>query len=163
MILSHIACIDDNNAIGYNNNLLFKSKEDIEWFKLHTMGKVILMGKNTYLSIGKPLKNRINVVLSNDKSFNPHPDVFVRHSLSDVLYEFKDEREIVCIGGQTLYDQTIKLANRLYITRVRYKYKNADSWYPEIDMTEWKEYYFKESKEGLIPTTFHVYKRSSKL
>lgn len=160
--ISLIVAIDLNNAIGYKNKLLFKNKEDMKWFKEHTLNKICVMGRNTYESIGKPLKNRINIVLTSRKNYNPHPDILVRHSLEEILDEFKNENEIMIIGGQTLYEQALPLADKLYITRVHYKHDKADSYFPVFYEVNWKERYFRDGKKGIVPYAFHIYERVNK-
>lgn len=157
--ISLIVAIDLNNAIGYKNKLLFKNKEDVKWFKEHTLNKICVMGRNTYESIGKPLKNRTNIVLTSKKNYNPHYDVLVRHSLEEVLDEFKNEDEIMIIGGEMLYRQALPIADKLYITKVHYSYKKADTYFPKFDENSWRERYFKDGKKGMIPYSFHIYER----
>lgn len=158
-IVSLIAAIDLNFSIGYNNDLLFKNKEDMDWFKEHTIGKPCIMGHNTYKSIGSPLKDRVNIVLSGNKLYQPHPEILVRHSLSKSIIEFEDKDEIMIIGGQSIYEQAILLADRLYITKVHHKYDKADSWFPYFAENEWSEKYYRGGIKGEIPYSFHIYER----
>lgn len=162
MILSMIAAVDKNMGIGNENKLLFNIKEDLEWFKQHTHGKPIIMGRSTFESIGKPLKKRINVVLSRNYLFNPGSDVLVRHSVSDILNEFRNELEVVVIGGETIYRQFLPYADRLYITEID-KEKQADTFFPKFNKNEWIKRF---SKRGTDDTgfsySFNVYKKSNK-
>lgn|SRR5690606_4736072 len=162
MIISLIACMDDNNAIGYQNKLLFKNKDDIEWFKQHTINKVCIMGRKTYESIGKPLKHRVNVVLTFDKNYNPHKDVLVYHSIDQILKDFQHEKEIMVIGGSNVYTQFLPLADRLYLTKVHTKYEKADAFFPKYSECDWAERYFREGKNSIYPYTFHVYHKVNK-
>ena len=82
MHISLIAAIGKNNEIGLGNKLLWDIKEDMNWFRKHTKNKVVVMGRKTYESIGKPLKGRVNVVLTRNSDYNPHPDVLVRKDIS---------------------------------------------------------------------------------
>lgn len=163
MNISMIACIDEQYGIGYNNKLLFKNKEGMQWFKKHTYKKPIVMGRHTYESIGKPLKNRVNIVLTTNKSYNPHPDVLVRHSIDNILHELRHERELMIIGGEQLYTTFLPLSDRLYITKVHHKFNNVDTYFPEFNEDEWKEYYFKEGVlKSKYPYSFHVYQKQRK-
>lgn len=162
MILSLISCIDTNMGIGNNGDLLFKNKEDMQFFKQHTISKPVIMGKHTYQSIGKPLANRVNIVLTSDSTYNPHPEVFVRHNLTEVLHEFRNEKEIVVIGGQQLYTTLLPLADRLYLTKVHHEFEHVDTYFPVINEDEWSEYFFKEgSEKSKYEYTFHVYKKKA--
>ena len=162
MEISLISCVDDNLSIGNDGKLLFYSREDMDWFKQHTHGKPCIIGRTTYESIGKKLKNRINIVLTRDKNYKPkNKDVLVRHSIESILAEFKNEKELMVLGGSEIYRQFLSIANRLYITRVHYAFENTDSYFPRFSTEEFKEYYFKESKENSLATvTYHVYKKS---
>lgn len=161
MILSAIACIDENNGIGYQGDLLFKNKEDMSFFKRNTLHKPILMGRSTYESIGKPLKGRINIVLTRDKSYNPHPNVLVRHDLLKTLHEFRRVPELILIGGEQLYTQALPYTDRLYLTKVHHSFEHKDTFFPAINEEEWQEYFFKQNtdKKSDYPFTFHAYKR----
>lgn len=163
--ISLIAAIDMNNAIGYKNKLLFKNKEDMQWFKEHTLNKICIMGRSTYESIGKPLKNRINVVLTKNKDYNLELNSFIshntliKHDLHEALKCFDDEDEIMIIGGESIYRQAFPYADRLYITKVHHRYDKADSYFPKFDENNWQEKYFRDGKKGLIPYSFHIYNR----
>ncbi|WP_145475512.1 dihydrofolate reductase, partial [Staphylococcus hominis] len=105
MHISLIAAIGQNNEIGLDNKLLWNIKEDMNWFRKHTKHKVVVMGRKTYESIGKPLKGRVNVVLTRNPDYNPHPDVLVRKDISEITFEFRNELEVMVIGGETIYKQ----------------------------------------------------------
>ncbi|MGE4657264.1 dihydrofolate reductase, partial [Bifidobacterium longum subsp. suis] len=130
MHISLIAAIGQNNEIGLDNKLLWNIKEDMDWFRKHTKHKVVVMGRKTYESIGKPLKGRVNVVLTRNPNYNPHPDVLVRKDISEITFEFRNELEVMVIGGETIYKQFMPFANRLYITHVNHEFK-ADSFFPD--------------------------------
>jgi len=151
--------MDKNRGIGKDNKLLWHIKEDFNWFKKHTLGKVIVMGRNTYNSIGTPLPKRLNVVLTKDKNFKPHPDVIVMNSLEEVFIEFRHELEIMIIGGATLYEQCLPLANRIYLTEID-KAFDADTHFPTFDTELWNRYFHLEGTEEVgFKYSFNVYKK----
>lgn len=169
-----IASIGKNRELGKDNKLLWNIKEDMQWFKTHTMNKPVVMGSATYESIGKPLKGRLNVVLSYNKEYNPHEDVMVCHSIDEVLFHLKDEREVMVIGGEKIYQQFLPYTNRIYLTEVDKEFE-ADTFFPEFDKTKFICYFSKEGtqhqnqnqnqnadagvNESGLKYTFKVYKK----
>lgn len=130
-IISLICSIAENRAIGKGNKLLWEIPEDLKHFKEITSGHVVIMGDKTYNSIGRPLPNRINIVLTKDKNFRAE-NCIVCHSLEETLEKAKEleKDEIFIIGGGQIYKQTIGLANKLYLTIVEGKYE-ADTYFPD--------------------------------
>ncbi len=129
-MISIIAAIDKNRALGYQNKLLVHLPEDLAHFKKITSGHPVIMGQNTYLSIGRALPNRVNIVLSQDKNFTA-ADCFVFDDLDKAL-EFaksKDQAEVFFIGGASVYEQAIKLVDKIYLTIIDAEYQ-ADVWFP---------------------------------
>jgi dihydrofolate reductase len=142
-MISLIVAIDHNNAIGYKNRLLVKLKNDMKYFKqVTTSGEhnIVVMGRKTFESIGKPLPNRINIVLTKDKNFK-HKGVFVYHSVEEVLKQYKcygeSKPNLFVIGGETIYRQFMRYTDRLYVTLIDYVFENADTYFPTIT-DEWK-------------------------
>lgn len=137
MIVAH----GPNREIGLNNKLLWHIKEDLQFFKKQTTGKIILMGRKTFESIGRPLPNRTNVILTRDKNF--HPDgVDVIHD-PEMLFDFvlsretdDTELEVVICGGEEIYKIYLPYVQTLYRTLVDYK-GDADAHFPEINEGEW--------------------------
>lgn len=162
MEVSLIAAIGKNKEIGYQNNLLWRIKEDFKWFQQKTYNRPVIMGKTTYESIGKPLKGRINVVLSRDKSYNPDPNVLVLPSIADVLYEFRNYPHLMIMGGESVYRQFFDYATRLYLTEVDKDFK-ADSFFPEYPLEDWLECYTADGTEDVeFSYNFKVYKKKLK-
>ncbi|WP_079709725.1 dihydrofolate reductase [Paraliobacillus ryukyuensis] len=162
MSFSIIAATGLNGEIGSNNKLLWHIPEDFEWFKHHTYHKVCILGRKTYESIGKPLPKRINVVLTKDNSYNPHPNVIVRNNINDVLFEFSNEREVMVLGGSSIYKQFLPYCNRIYLTKVKHKF-NADSYMPNINWDDWFKYFHREgSNQNGFNYEFNIYKKPLK-
>lgn len=136
MIVSIIVAVANSNAIGGNNQLLWHISADLKRFKAITSGHAIVMGRKTYESIGKPLPNRQNIVITRNRELTL-PGADVVESI-DVAKAVAKGEELFIIGGGEIYRQTIALADRIYLTRVWADYK-ADTFFPEIDMSIWKE------------------------
>lgn len=143
-IVSLICSIAKNRAIGKNNKLLWNIPEDLRYFKEKTTGHAVIMGHNTYFSIGKPLPNRTSIVLSLDKNFKAEGCI-VCNSINEALEKAKEieKEEIFIIGGARVYAQTIDLADKLYLTLVEGEYE-ADTYFP--DYSEFKKI-IKEDKQ----------------
>lgn len=138
MIVAH----GPNREIGLNNKLLWHIKEDLQFFKKQTTGKIILMGRKTFESIGKPLPNRTNVILTRDTTFKPE-GAFVIHD-PEMLFDFVLSREnedtdleVVICGGEEIYKIYLPYVQTLYRTIVDYK-GDADAFFPEILEGEWE-------------------------
>ena len=138
-IISIIAAVAENNAIGKNNKLLWHIPDDLRHFKEITSGHPVIMGQRTYESLGKSLPGRLNIVLSTDSNFHP-AGVVISHSIDDAiaLASEKDDKEIFFIGGGQVYKQAIKLADKLYLTIVEGKY-DADTFFPDYTMFKKKK------------------------
>lgn len=137
--LSIIVAITKNFAIGNNNNLLFYLPEDLKHFKKITTGHAIIMGRKTLESFPnqKPLPNRRNIVITNNKSFQCE-GCEVAHSIEEALELVKHEKEAFIIGGGTIYKQFLPKTNQLYLTLID-KIVDADTFFPPIDFEEWEE------------------------
>lgn len=130
-IVSIICAIAQNRAIGKNNQLLWHIPEDFKHFKEKTSGHVIVMGQKTYESIGKPLPNRITIVLTNDPNFKVE-GVLTAGSLDELFAKAREieKEEIFICGGGSVYAQTISMADKLYLTVVEQD-MDADTFFPE--------------------------------
>lgn len=131
--ISIICAIASNRAIGKDNKLLWHIKKDFQHFKEKTLGHVILMGKRTYESIGKPLPGRTTVVISDDESFRPD-GVVVTRSIEEGLEKSKEleSKEVFICGGASIYAQTVDMADKLYLTIVEGNF-DADTFFPEYE------------------------------
>jgi dihydrofolate reductase len=140
MKVNIIVAFSTNNIIGKDNNLLWHLADDMAFFKQQTSGKTVVMGKNTYLSLPKkfrPLPNRKNVVISRQDPIEEHENLIWCKSLEEAISSLKKtEEEIYIIGGGTIYEQTIPLADVVYATEVNVNLE-GDTFFPEINMNEW--------------------------
>ncbi len=135
--LSIIVAVDERRAIGKDNRLLWNIPEDLKHFKELTSGHIIIMGENTYHSIGRPLPNRTNIVVTLNESFSALGCLTV-HSLDEALAVAREneKEEIFIIGGASIYKQFLPQVNRLYLTLVSGEHE-ADTFFPDYsDFTE---------------------------
>lgn len=130
-MISIIVAVGKNNAIGCNNKLLWNIPKDMEHFKKKTAGHTVIMGEKTFLSIGRPLPNRKNIVVTLDRNFQA-PGCEVRFDLDDVLKEYKNsDEEVFVIGGGIIYKLSLPMADKLYLTVVEDAPENADTFFPD--------------------------------
>ena len=133
-----MAAIADNNALGKDNQLIWYLPGDLKRFKRMTLNHAVIMGRKTFESLGKPLPNRINIIITRDKNYKAEGCVIV-NSLKEALKAAKEEDENPFIlGGAEIYKQAMPFADKLDLTFVHHKF-DADVFFPEIDKTIWKE------------------------
>ena len=145
-IISIIAAISENRAIGKDNKLLWHLPEDLQRFKKITSGHPIIMGQKTFESLGRPLPNRTNIVLTLDRSYKA-PGAVVVYSMDEALEAAKrvEKEEIFFVGGGQIYAQAIKFADKLYLTLVDGEY-DADTFFP--DYPQFKKVISEEKHEA---------------
>lgn len=138
-MISSIVNMTNHRGIGFNNDMLYYIKDDLKRFKEITTGKTIIMGKNTFLSLKKPLPNRKHIVVSRDASFNiSHELVTVERDLKAVLELYCAlEEEAFIIGGGSIYKQAMPYCKKLYLT-INDGDLEADVYFPEFDYDEWE-------------------------
>ncbi|WP_296382493.1 dihydrofolate reductase [Winogradskyella sp.] len=137
--LTIIVAAGENNAIGKDNDLIWHLSDDLKRFKKLTNGHHIIMGRKTFESFPKPLPNRIHIVITRQTDYKVPNGVIIVNNLKDALDAAKNDRQPFIIGGGEIYKQSISLVNKLEITRVHSTFDNADTFFPEIDKTIWKE------------------------
>ena len=136
--LSLIWAMADNRVIGIENRLPWKLHADMKWFRQNTLGKPIIMGRLTFESFGaKPLPGRRNIIVSRNPNYSAD-GVETFNSLEAALEATSDADEVMLIGGMSLYQQALPLADRLYMTLVHADVK-GDAWFPEFDLHQWQE------------------------
>lgn len=157
-MLTLIAAIGRNNEIGYKNHLLWNISEDMKHFKSYTMGKVIIMGGNTFTSIGsRSLPGRKNIVITHQ---DLHCQAAIRaKNIEDALSIEHCYDELVIIGGSSIYNQTIELANKLVITHIDAEFE-ADTFFPKINLTQWLINNIIEGKNNTYRYKFVEYLRN---
>lgn len=137
-MISILVAIAENGAIGKENKLLWHLPNDMRFFKNLTWGGVVIMGRKTFDSIGKPLPGRVNVVITSNAEWKME-GVQTASSIENALALAKQTncKEVFIIGGGEIYKQTFSLAKKMYITRVHHSF-DADTFFPDYDKEEWK-------------------------
>lgn len=138
-IISAIAAMSENRVIGNNNQLPWHLPADFKHFKALTTGHPIIMGRKTFASIGKPLPNRTNIIITRDKNFHA-AECIVVNSLDAAIEAAQKENtdEVFIIGGAEIYKQSLPLLNRLYLTIIHREFA-GDTFFPELDPKIWHE------------------------
>lgn len=134
-LVSAIVAAAENNAIGKDNQLLWHLPNDLRFFKRTTTGHPVIMGRKTYESVGKPLPNRRNIIITRQAGYAVEGAEVV-HSLTEALEGCSGEAEVFVVGGAEIYDQALPVIDRIYLTRV-HAVLSADSFFPELDEREW--------------------------
>lgn len=148
-----IVAVDETRAIGKDNRLLWHIPEDLKRFKALTTGHAVIMGENTYRSIGRPLPNRTNIVVTLDQDL-VLPGCSVVHSIDEAMTTAREREteEVFVIGGASIYRQLLPRVDRLYLTLVKGRHE-ADTFFP--DYSEFKKVVSRE--EGKNETHEYVY------
>ncbi|MEK6909238.1 MAG: dihydrofolate reductase [Nanoarchaeota archaeon] len=144
-----IAAVANDNVIGYQGKMPWvddpefsmRIREDMERFVRLTANHGVIMGRKTYESIGTPLKNRLNVVVSRTLNHSDKSDVIYRLNLETAIEEarkFREDGEVYVIGGEEIYRSSIEIADRLEITHIHRNY-TGDSFFPKIDLNVWQK------------------------
>lgn len=138
MIVSTIVAVAKNNVIGKDNDIPWYLPADLKYFKKITLNHHIIMGKNCYYSIGRPLPKRTNVVLSRDPFFTLS-NCIVAHSIEEALESAlrNGEHEVFIIGGGQIYEQSQKFWDKIYLTEVDLEVE-GDVFFPEVKEEEWE-------------------------
>jgi dihydrofolate reductase len=138
-MITVIAAIAKNNALGKDNDLIWYLPADLKRFKKVTTGHYILMGRNTFESIGKPLPNRTTIIITRNKNYSKE-GCLTAASIEEAIELAKEEAQLFIIGGAQIYKEIMAkdLADQLDITLVHSEF-DADVYFPEIDAKVWKE------------------------
>ncbi|MDQ0595622.1 dihydrofolate reductase [Chryseobacterium ginsenosidimutans] len=133
-----VVAMGEKNEIGFENQLLWHLPKDLKHFKDITSGHPIIMGRKTYESIGKPLPNRTNIVVSRKKGWFEEGILIVGSIKEAVKFAKKIDEEVFIIGGGNIYEQTIDIVDKLEVTLVKADLQ-ADTYFPKIDSKIWKK------------------------
>ena len=136
--LTMIVAAGENNEIGKDNDLIWHLRDDLKRFKALTSGHHIIMGRKTFESFPKPLPNRTHVVISRQKDYRVPEGVLVVNSIEDAIDAASSDNQPFIIGGGEIYKQAMPFASKIELTRVHSTF-SADTFFPEINMNEWKE------------------------
>lgn len=161
MKLSFIVAASLNHVIGVNNTLPWHLPADLKYFKQLTTGHTILMGRKTYESIGRPLPNRENIVITRSTDFMPE-GVIVKYSIKEALDHCATHDEVFVIGGETIFEQLMPFADVIYLTIVHTHIDNGEAFFSIPDKSQWKltqsEFHQRDEKNS-YDYTFETYER----
>lgn len=166
MFISIIVAASTNNVIGIKNKLPWRISEDLKYFKRKTMGKTIIMGRNTFDSIGKALPGRTSIVITGQRQWSA-PGVKVAHSLaeaiqiSESLSLIDGNEEVIVIGGAQVYGEVLAQVRRIYLTRVSAQIE-GDAYFPSLSENDWKmisQEDFPATLSNTYSFAFEVYER----
>lgn len=159
-----IAAVDENWAIGKNNQLLVRIPADQKFFRETTTGKVVVMGRKTLESFpnGLPLKNRVNIVLTHDMNYKVK-DAIVLHSMDELHEELKkyNSDDVYVIGGEKIYEQLLDECDVAHITKIEYEY-DADAYFPNLDEKEEWEITADSEEQTYFDLIYYFYKYEKK-
>lgn len=157
-MITLIAAIGKNNELGKNNDLLWHLPGDLKFFKKTTLNHTVIMGYKTYESIGRPLPERRNVVLSN-KDVKIDNIVIYTDMDEMIKNEIKKDEETFIIGGASMYNYFYPLADRMYLTIIDAECPDAEVYFPKINDNEWEETILYGNEDNGIKYTHILYER----
>ncbi len=160
MRLSLVAAMDRNRLIGADDRLPWRLPADLAHFKRLTLGKPVLMGRRTFESIGRPLPERHNIVVTRDPGFRADGCTVV-HSIEAGLAAAAAASEVMVIGGASVYAQCLARAGRMYLTRIDAEFE-GDTFFPAWNPSEWREVEsraFEPDERNAYPYRFEVLER----
>lgn len=137
--LTVIVAVDENNAIGKDNDLIWHLSDDLKRFKELTSGNPIIMGRKTFESFPKPLPNRKHIVITRQTNYKAPEGVIIVHSIEEAIDAVKNETNPFIIGGGQIYKEALLFANKIELTRVHYTFDSADTFFPPLDTSIWRE------------------------
>ncbi|MBI4452035.1 dihydrofolate reductase [Candidatus Woesearchaeota archaeon] len=156
--VSLIAALGKNGAIGNENKLIWRIPADMKRFKELTTGKSVVMGRKTFESIGRPLPNRKNIVITSDRNYKAEGCTVV-HSLDDALRAAGDG-EVMIIGGAQIYAEFLPKADKMYLTMIEKEFE-GDAYFPEYSKDEWKEISREEHADGSLRYSFVDFEKAN--
>ncbi|MDR2223283.1 MAG: dihydrofolate reductase [Flavobacteriaceae bacterium] len=160
-MLTLIAAVAENNAIGKDNDLLWHLPDDFKHFKSLTTNHYIIMGRKTFESFPKPLPNRTHLIVTRQKDYQAPEGCLVFLSLADAIAYSKEQEEVYVIGGGEIYTQALPLADKIELTKVHCTLE-ADVFFPAIDESIWKitrEDFHPSDEKHLYSFTFQTFVR----
>lgn len=140
-MITIIVAVAENGAIGKDNRLLWRLSDDLKQFKALTSGHAIIMGRKTFESIGKPLPNRTNIVITRHGKVSDDESVLTANSIENAIElakESKGDEEIFIIGGGNIYEQSLSITDKIILTEVKVTI-DGDTFFPKLNDDEWKE------------------------
>ena len=163
MIISMIAAIAQDFAIGKDNDLVWSIKDDMRLFRQKTTGHAVLMGRKTFESFGRPLKNRTNLVVTRNTDWNAEGAHVFNEIQAAIDYARElGEGELFIIGGGTIYKALLPQADRLYISHINTRVPDAEAFFPEFHQENWQvieSEKFEQNERNEFAFEFKLYER----
>ena len=158
MLISLIAAMAKNRVIGRQGEIPWKIPGEQKIFKEITIGHAVIMGRKTYESLGRPLADRFNIIVTRQKEYRAEGSIVVHDLASALNHCSQDENEAFICGGGQLYHEALPIADRIYLTVIPREI-TGDTYFPEISSVDFR---VKESKaiEGVEPYNFYIYERT---
>ena len=162
MKIAAIVARANNQVIGIKNRLPWRIPGDLKWFRRHTLNHHVILGRKSFESLGKPLPDRVNIVITRDRTYY-HSGCIIVHSIDQALITAHDEgeKEVFILGGGKIYAQTKKIWDRLYLTEVDAN-PVGDTYFPEIDLDSFTLIFEEKHQADLtneLSYTFKIYDR----
>lgn len=155
-MITIISAMGLNREIGGENKLLWDLPRDMKYFREETKNKIIVMGRKTFDSIGYPLPNRTNIVLTKNKDFS-FEGIKVLNYIEDVL-DLSKKQNIMIIGGSEIYNLFLPYTDKILLTLVHANFPNADSFFPEFtNFSLTKETFYQKDETNKYDMTFKEY------
>jgi dihydrofolate reductase len=157
-MITLIAAVAENNALGKDNQLVWHLPNDFKRFKTLTSGHYIIMGRKTFESFPKPLPNRTHIIITRQKNYN-YEGCLIASSLEKAIEMAPKNEDIYVIGGGEIYKQSIEIADKIEITKVHSSFE-ADTYFPEIDLDKWQlvfEEHHKKDEKHNFDFTFQTF------
>lgn len=161
-MINIIAAIGENNELGKKGELIWSIPKDLKYFRERTKDSIIVMGKKTFNSLPKILPGRKHIILSRTAEFNKeiNNEIIVvnnKDELIDLCKKISGDKEIFIIGGASLYEMFIEIADKLYITHIEESDKDADVYFPEIIEEKWEKKVLANDEDNNIKFSFVEY------
>ena len=156
-----IAAVSKDKVIGKQGGIPWKIKEDLSFFKEKTLNSPIIMGRTTYNSIGRPLPNRLNIVMTRSaKNTEGVTEVTSVEKAIEAASKNKDSSKVYVIGGENIYKEFLPIAQKMIITEVDLYIKDGDTFFPEWNISEWEEQSRDQREENGIRFSFVEYTKN---
>lgn len=158
-----IVAVTENQVIGDGEKMLWHLPKELKYFKEVTLNHSVIMGRKTFESIGRPLPNRRNIIITKQHDYQ-HPDIDVANSIKEALLYCRDERAVFFIGGGNIYEQVLPIAHRIYLTRIHTELDGTTK-FPVLSEEDWEleeqVKHFKDEKHA-YDFTLEIYNRVGK-
>jgi dihydrofolate reductase len=142
-VIALVVAMGENRAIGHGGDLPWRLHSDMRYFRQITMGKPVIMGRLTFMSLPRSLDGRVNIVLTRNAAFEA-PGAIMAYNLEEALDVARNAAakagvdEIMVMGGEDVFREVLPQAGRIYLTEV-HAAPHADTWFPDLDMRQWRE------------------------